>query len=90
MSKAPTGLCLCVFECTFLCLILFQCFFRSTTYSELVANKGAFADFLLEYMTEDKSSEDEDELLNIKMVLEKSMGEEEFKKKQQFSRQASR
>ena len=69
-------------------VFLYYCCYHLS--SELVASKGAFADFLLEYMTEDKSAEDEDELLNIKMELEKSMGEEEFRKKQEYSRQASR
>ena len=53
--------------------------------SELVANKGAFADFLLEYMAEDPAAADDEEIADIKHKLEETMGEENFRK--EFMRQ---
>lgn len=55
---------------------------------ELVASKGAFADFLLEYMADDPDAADDEELAEIKHELEDAMGEDNFKK--EFARQASR
>lgn len=53
------------------------------TYQELLARKGAFAEFLIEYMNEEG---DEDEIENIKHQLEDSMGRDKF---QEMSRQIS-
>lgn len=44
------------------------------TYQELVEHKGAFAEFLLEYMTE----ENEDDIEDIKHQLEDVLGKEQF------------
>ena len=44
------------------------------SYEELVAHKGDFAEFLLEYMTE--AAEDEEEIKHIKEELEQTMGKE--------------
>eukprot|EP00095_Tigriopus_kingsejongensis_P003830 maker-scaffold2698_size13172-snap-gene-0.3 protein:Tk03830 transcript:maker-scaffold2698_size13172-snap-gene-0.3-mRNA-1 annotation:"multidrug resistance-associated protein 1 isoform x4" len=56
------------------------------SYQQLVHQKGDFADFLLEYMSEE--TEDEQTLMEIKMELEDVLGEE--KVKQEFERQQSR
>ena len=55
------------------------------SYSELLANKGAFADFLVEYMAKEPDEVDDEVLVNIKSKLEETMGEENFKK--EFMRQ---
>ena len=58
------------------------------TYEELLANKGAFADFLIEQLQEDSSdSENENSVLSeaekddLKAKLEESLGKKELKKK---------
>nr|AHK05644.1 ATP-binding cassette transporter sub-family C member 1 isoform X5 [Tigriopus japonicus] len=48
------------------------------SYKQLLKNKGAFAEFLLEYMTEE--TEDEDVLQEIKMELEGVLGTETVRK----------
>ncbi len=45
------------------------------SYKELLAKKGAFAEFLLEYMTEEAEEEDLEE---IKKQLDETLGSEEF------------
>jgi ABC-type dipeptide/oligopeptide/nickel transport system ATPase component len=54
------------------------------SYQELVASKGAFADFLIEYMIGDEES---DEIGDIMVELEQTIGAEKFK---EFARQVSR
>ena len=58
------------------------------TYEQLLANKGAFADFLIEQLQEDSSdSENENSVLSeaekddLKAQLEESLGRKELKKK---------
>ena len=58
------------------------------TYEQLLANKGAFADFLIEQLQEDSSdSENENSVLSeaekddLKAKLEESLGKKELKKK---------
>eukprot|EP00095_Tigriopus_kingsejongensis_P005628 maker-scaffold335_size202896-snap-gene-1.27 protein:Tk05628 transcript:maker-scaffold335_size202896-snap-gene-1.27-mRNA-1 annotation:"multidrug resistance-associated protein 1 isoform x3" len=55
------------------------------SYQQLVQRKGDFADFLLEYMSEE--TEDEEALMEIKMELEDVLGEEVVK--HEFERQQS-
>ena len=58
------------------------------TYDQLLSNKGAFADFLIEQLQEDSSdSENENSVLSeaekddLKAKLEESLGKKELKKK---------
>ncbi|XP_046653460.1 multidrug resistance-associated protein 1-like isoform X4 [Daphnia pulicaria] len=57
------------------------------SYKELLAQKGAFAEFLLQHLEEEGADEDDipDELAEIKQELENTMGKEEFAR--QISRQ---
>ena len=54
------------------------------TYEQLLANKGAFADFLIEQIQEQASKEDslsEAEIEDLKSQLEVSLGKRDLKKK---------
>uniref|UniRef100_A0A0P5D2T7 ABC-type glutathione-S-conjugate transporter n=2 Tax=Daphnia magna TaxID=35525 RepID=A0A0P5D2T7_9CRUS len=56
------------------------------SYKELLAQKGAFAEFLLQHLEDEGTDEDiPDELAEIKQELENTMGKEEFAR--QISRQ---
>ena len=49
------------------------------SYSELLARKGEFADFLIEYMAEQEGEEDEDHE-ELKAELEKAVGRDKFQR----------
>ena len=59
------------------------------TYEQLLANKGAFADFLIEQLQEEEMSDNETEASvmseaekdDLKAQLEESLGKKELKKK---------
>nr|QST14986.1 ABCC1-2 protein [Diaphanosoma celebensis] len=59
---------------------------ESGTYKDLLAQKGAFSEFLLQHLDEG-NEEAEDDLVEIKQQLESSMGKEEFQR--QISRRRS-
>ena len=60
------------------------------TYTELLNQKGDFADFLLEYMAEENAELDDDAVEEIKHQLEETLGKEEFTKELQKQQSQAR
>ncbi|KAF0309902.1 Canalicular multispecific organic anion transporter 2 [Amphibalanus amphitrite] len=58
-------------------------------YRQLMDNRGAFSDFLLQYLTEAGAEDEEEELDEIKHQLEETLGRRELQRKMERVRQDS-
>ena len=64
------------------------CISEQGSYTELVERKGDFAAFLIEHMTESENGGIQEDMRDLEVVLEETMGKDEFKK--ELNRQISK